>query len=241
MIRKEIRADVGYSVVESDGVRRIFATVAPCRGVTLPEQAESALQTTSIALSGRSEPWIDRDAVGLPEEHRGSSRLPTDRRGVLWARVAGHQLRPPTALRRKTAVDRGLGPCRRQRRPPNRAPHGEEWRSPGTMAPPGPTWPMSVPRPRQDRRYDRSLSAFRAAGERLNSAGWRFDEVIRTWLYLGNITGTEGQTQSVSRTESGSNRLLPQSEVWRRLGPERGEQGRLSRQHGHRRRRRRPG
>ena len=41
---------------------------------------------------------------------------------------------------------------------------------------------------------DRSLSAFRSAGERLHSAGWRFDEVIRTWLYLGKITGREGQT-----------------------------------------------
>ena len=46
MIRKEIRADVGYSVVEFDGLRRIFAAVASCRGVTLSEQAESALQTT---------------------------------------------------------------------------------------------------------------------------------------------------------------------------------------------------
>ena len=41
---------------------------------------------------------------------------------------------------------------------------------------------------------DRSLSAFRLASERLKGAGWRFDEVIRTWLCLGNITGLEGQT-----------------------------------------------
>ena len=41
---------------------------------------------------------------------------------------------------------------------------------------------------------DRSLSAFRAAGQRLHSFGWRFEDVIRTWLYLGNITGEEGQT-----------------------------------------------
>ncbi len=30
------------------------------------------------------------------------------------------------------------------------------------------------------------------------SAGWRFDDVIRTWLYLGDITGKEGETLSVS-------------------------------------------
>ena len=40
---------------------------------------------------------------------------------------------------------------------------------------------------------DRSR-AFRAAGERLGAAGLRFDDVIRTWLYLGDITGPEGKT-----------------------------------------------
>ena len=40
--------------------------------------------------------------------------------------------------------------------------------------------------------YARTLSAFRAAGQRLKSAGWHFDDVIRTWLYLGHITARKG-------------------------------------------------
>ena len=43
--------------------------------------------------------------------------------------------------------------------------------------------------------YDRSLSAFREADKRLRRAGFRFDNVIRTWLYLGDITGKEGESQ----------------------------------------------
>ena len=43
--------------------------------------------------------------------------------------------------------------------------------------------------------YDRTLSAFRSADELLAAAGFRFDEVVRTWLYLGDITGMEGQAQ----------------------------------------------
>ena len=42
--------------------------------------------------------------------------------------------------------------------------------------------------------FARTLAAFHAAGQRLKSAGWHFDDVIRTWLYLGHITGTEGPT-----------------------------------------------
>ena len=48
MIRKEIRTDAGYSVAEFNGVRRVFATIAASRGVTLLEQAESALQTIQV-------------------------------------------------------------------------------------------------------------------------------------------------------------------------------------------------
>ncbi len=60
MIRKEIRAGVGCSVIECDGVRRVFATVAPSRGVTLLEQAESALQATRRLFheTGVSEPAV---------------------------------------------------------------------------------------------------------------------------------------------------------------------------------------
>ena len=43
--------------------------------------------------------------------------------------------------------------------------------------------------------YDRSLDAFRRMSRHLADAGVRFDHVVRTWLYLGDIVGPEGETQ----------------------------------------------
>jgi enamine deaminase RidA (YjgF/YER057c/UK114 family) len=41
--------------------------------------------------------------------------------------------------------------------------------------------------------YDHTLSAFRRMGDELGAAGFRFDQVVRTWLYLGDILGDDGQ------------------------------------------------
>ena len=83
---------------------------------------------------------------------------------------------------------------------------------------------------------DRSLSAFRAASQRLHSIGWRFEDVVRTWLYLGNITGEEGQTcryleLNRARTDFYRNLKFAAGLVRARV-----EQRRLSRQYGHRHR-----
>jgi enamine deaminase RidA (YjgF/YER057c/UK114 family) len=43
--------------------------------------------------------------------------------------------------------------------------------------------------------YDRAANVFRAADEGLALRGYHFDQVIRTWLYLGDITGEEGESQ----------------------------------------------
>jgi enamine deaminase RidA (YjgF/YER057c/UK114 family) len=43
--------------------------------------------------------------------------------------------------------------------------------------------------------YDRSHDALGRMGELLTQAGTRLDRVIRTWLYLGDITGPEDDTQ----------------------------------------------
>jgi enamine deaminase RidA (YjgF/YER057c/UK114 family) len=43
--------------------------------------------------------------------------------------------------------------------------------------------------------YEQSLDAFRQLKEKLKKAGVAMDHLIRTWLYLGNITGPEGDLQ----------------------------------------------
>jgi len=193
MIHKTILADAGCSVVEFDGVRRVFATVAPCRGVTLLEQTESALQTIqTLFREEASSGSIVMQSVFLKDiEDQAACRR-------IVEEFYGHKL-PATSYISQTPCDgkllsieawglaggsddlqivycgEGMAIARH---------HGAAWAyladvHPETAA--GST-------------YDRSLSAFRTAGEQLNSIGWRFDDVIRTWLYLGDITGKEGQT-----------------------------------------------
>jgi enamine deaminase RidA (YjgF/YER057c/UK114 family) len=43
--------------------------------------------------------------------------------------------------------------------------------------------------------YERSLDVFQRASRRLAARGFSYDQVIRTWLYLGDIVGSEGETQ----------------------------------------------
>ena len=43
--------------------------------------------------------------------------------------------------------------------------------------------------------YEQSLDAFRQMKQKLKKAGVEMDHLIRTWLYLGNITGPEGDLE----------------------------------------------
>jgi enamine deaminase RidA (YjgF/YER057c/UK114 family) len=43
--------------------------------------------------------------------------------------------------------------------------------------------------------YPRSINAFEQMREMLSRVSVRFDQIIRTWLYLGDIVGPEGETQ----------------------------------------------
>jgi len=43
--------------------------------------------------------------------------------------------------------------------------------------------------------YEKSLDAFRQMQDKLAKAGVSFDRVVRTWLYLGDITGAEGELE----------------------------------------------
>jgi enamine deaminase RidA (YjgF/YER057c/UK114 family) len=43
--------------------------------------------------------------------------------------------------------------------------------------------------------YQRSLDMFQRTSRRLAAHGFSYDQVIRTWLYLGDIVGSEGETQ----------------------------------------------
>jgi enamine deaminase RidA (YjgF/YER057c/UK114 family) len=193
MIRKKILTDASYSIVEFDGVRRIFATVAPCRGVTLLEQAESALQTIqtlfreeagsgSIVMQSIFLKNIEDQAAcrKIIEEFYGqelpaTSYIPQPPCDGKLLSIEAWGL---AGSRDNVQIERlGQGMITARH-------HGVTW---GYLA-------DIPPEIAAGSTCDRAISAFRAVDERLNSAGWRFEDVIRTWLYLGNITGTEGST-----------------------------------------------
>ncbi len=193
MIHKEIRADAGYSVVEFNGVRHVFATVTPCCGITLLEQADSALRTTKALFreEGGSGSIVMQSVFLRNIEDQTACRQ-------IFEAFYGREL-PATSYISQPPCDGKLLSI-------------EAWGLAGggdqvqierlgkgmvTARHDGVTWAyLADVRPETAARStcDRSLSAFRSASERLNSAGWRFDEVIRTWLHLGNITAPEGQT-----------------------------------------------
>jgi enamine deaminase RidA (YjgF/YER057c/UK114 family) len=51
-----------------------------------------------------------------------------------------------------------------------------------------------IPETPEEPVYDRSLSAFQRLEQELAALGLCFDQVVRTWLYLGDIVGFEAQT-----------------------------------------------
>ncbi len=192
MIRKELHADAGCSVVEFDGVRRLFATAAPSRGSSLSEQTESALQALQTIFREEA----DAGAIVMQSVFLKNMGDQAACRQMI-TEFYGHDL-PPTSYIFQPPCDGkllaieawGLGGG-------SGALHVEYRGSAAIARHNGAAWAYLAdvhPDVAAGPICDRSLSAFRAASQRLHSIGWRFEDVVRTWLYLGNITGEEGQT-----------------------------------------------
>jgi enamine deaminase RidA (YjgF/YER057c/UK114 family) len=193
MIRKEIRAEMGCSIVEFDGVRRIFAAAAPRRGGTLSEQAESALQTVQTLFQEQEVSGsIVMQSVFLKNvEDQAACRQIVEKCCGSIMPATTYAAHPPCdggllAIEAWGLAGRGddLQIEYRDGGMVIARHNGATWLYVGDVHPAAAAGPIC----------ERSLSAFRTASQRLNSAGWRFDDVIRTWLYLGDITGAEGET-----------------------------------------------
>jgi enamine deaminase RidA (YjgF/YER057c/UK114 family) len=193
MIRKEINAGIGHSVVELGDARHVFAAAVPCRGVTLQEQLQDVLQTIKAIFKeeGAFGSIVMQSVfLGNIENQAECQRIIRDFYGNALPATT-YIAQPPCEVKLLSIEAWGIG-CRADEVNIERfgdemviARHnGIDWAHLANVRPESTAGSV----------YDRSLSAFRLAGERLNRAGLRFDEVIRTWLYLGNITGMEGIT-----------------------------------------------
>ncbi len=194
MIRKECTAGVGYSVVNLNGVTHVFASAVPQQGRTLRDQATDALHTIEAVTRDQSAlGTIVRQAVFL----RNSDQM-AECREIMHAFYGEHLpatsyiLQPPCGGQQLEieawGVGRGDDGVQIDRMSEHLVVvhhHGTAWAHCAGIVPQ--TGATDV--------YTRSLDAFRRMEAGLRSVGLRYDQVFRTWLYLGDIIGPEKDTQ----------------------------------------------
>ncbi len=194
MIRKCSSAGIGYSVVELQDVRHVYAAATPRTGQTLHEQAHDALKTLEAVIQEESTKGsIVHQAVFLSD-----ARL-TDQCRQIMRDFYGDELPATTYVPQHPCdgkllaiealgVGRGFGEVQIERRSEQMVitrHNGISWIHLAQVQPE--TDASSV--------YQRSLNAFGRMQALLAQEGVHFEQVIRTWLYLGDIVGPEGDTQ----------------------------------------------
>ncbi len=194
MIRKESSEGIGYSVVELNDVRHVFASAVPRSGENLNDQAQDALRT--IKEINREEGIrgsIVMQAVFL-RDIRQMDQCRQIMRDFYGDGLPATTYIPQPPCEGKLLSIEALGVGRtmegvRIQRLSERliitSHSGISWVHCGHIEPE--TSANGV--------YDRSISAFQQMRGLLAGVGIRYEQVIRTWLYLGDIVGPEGETQ----------------------------------------------
>ena len=194
MINKRSREGIGYSVFNLSKLRHIVATAIPRTGTTLREQARDALRTIETVIREKStQGAIVKQTVFL----NGREELDECRQVI--REFYGEDM-PATTYVAQPLCDgkllsiEALGICKStgdveiERHSENLVItrcNGITWAYCGHMT--SNSDATSV--------YDRSFNTFQRMQEVLKRGGFEYDQVFRTWLYLGDIVGPEGDTQ----------------------------------------------
>ena len=199
MIRKVSSDGVGYSVVELNDVRHVFAAAIPRSGETLEEQARDALKTIEAVIKEEGTLGsIVHQAVFMADSRQ------TDRCRQIMKDFYGPELPATTYVPQHPCqgkllaiealgVGRGFGEVEINRLSESvvvTRHNNISWIHCAHVVP-------DVASPTV---YDRSLDAFERMKKILAAENVRFDQIIRTWLYLGDIVGPEGENHSVTRS-----------------------------------------
>jgi enamine deaminase RidA (YjgF/YER057c/UK114 family) len=194
MIRKECSEGIGYSVVELNDVRHVFASAVPRNGGTLDEQARDALRTIKdVNQEEGTRGAIVEQAVFMKDigELEACRKIIHDFYGP---ELPATTFIPQPPCGGKLLAIEALGVGRNR--------EGVEIQRLCdrlvVVKHSGVSWvhcAQIVPETTAAGVYDRSLSAFGKMRQMIESVGMRFEQVIRTWLYLGDIVGPEGNTQ----------------------------------------------
>jgi enamine deaminase RidA (YjgF/YER057c/UK114 family) len=195
MIRKESSDGIGYSVVELNGVSHVFAAAIPRGGDTLDQQARDALRTIEAVIDEEgTHGQIVKQAVFMRDADQMAScrQIIRDFYGDDMPATT-YIYQPPCCGKRLLAIEAlGVGhdgqdvQIDRVSEQVVITRHGGlSWIHCGQI----------VPQTSATGVYEQSLSALQEMARLLEQQGVAMDQVIRTWLYLGDIVGPEGETQ----------------------------------------------
>jgi enamine deaminase RidA (YjgF/YER057c/UK114 family) len=194
MIRKESSEGIGYSVVELNEVRHVLVSAVPRQGGNLHEQARDALHTVEAVIQEEGV-WgaIVKQDIFLKDigQQEACRQVINDFYGDELPATT-YIPQPPCAGKlleiEALGVSRGRGEVKIER-------HSE--RTVVTRHD-DLTWvhlANIVPETTATGVYDRTLDILEETNKGLTTLGFSYDQVIRTWLYLGDIVGTEGESQ----------------------------------------------
>jgi enamine deaminase RidA (YjgF/YER057c/UK114 family) len=191
MIRKHLQDGISYSVVESDGMRHVFLAAQPCLDATVSDQLKKTLRSLDEICGAHGGLIVMQSVFLAKSENQADCRR-------MMREYYGDELpatsyipQPPCAGGCLAIEAWVVGPSEDAIEYDRLSENLVLARHRGT------TWAYLAdvrPEIAAGLIYDRSLSAFRSAEARLQQGGMNFGDVLRTWLYLGEITGAEGDT-----------------------------------------------
>jgi enamine deaminase RidA (YjgF/YER057c/UK114 family) len=194
MIQKKSCEGIGYSVVELNEARHVFVAAAPRQTGSLEDEARDTLQTVQAVMA---EEGTRGSIVHQAVFFRKLDQLEEIQRII--KEFYGDELpatsyipQPPCNGKLLSIEALGVG----------RENGGVEIKritdQVVVTSHDGITWVHCanvVPEIPSEAVYDRSVDAFERMQRQLADQGVPFENVVRTWLYLGDIVGPEGDTQ----------------------------------------------
>ena len=193
-VGKRSRGGIGYSVVDLADVRHVFAAGVPRSGVTLREQAEDALRTIQdVILEEGTRGSIVHQAVFVADLSRVEECRQIIRDFYGDELPATSYIPQPPCQGKLLAIEAlGVGQGRGEVEIERISEQLVVARHNGIA------WvhcAQVVPQSPADGVYDGAANAFNQINRLFGSVNVRFDQVIRTWLYLGGIVADDGPTQ----------------------------------------------
>lgn len=197
MMIKHSSGGVGYAAAELHGLRHVYASASPCRGADLHEQAHDALLAIGAVMRDQGTgDSIVRQAVFLKDINQ-TEPCRQIMRDFYGRNLPATTFIPQPPCDGKELAIEALGIADAGKTPSNVQieRHGE-----GLVITrhAGITWAHAADL-RADTTaggvYDLSTAAFENMRRMLARGGMRYEQVVRTWLYLGDIVGPEGETQ----------------------------------------------